>query len=58
MADAKVRGEAAGSQPVRLMLSCDKCRQKKIRCNGAKPACSSCQRCSAVCHYSPVGPRK
>ncbi|KAJ2618121.1 hypothetical protein H4S08_000045 [Coemansia sp. RSA 1365] len=58
MADAKARGEAAGSQPVRLMLSCDKCRQKKIRCNGAKPACSSCQRCGAVCHYSPVGPRK
>ncbi|KAJ2079818.1 hypothetical protein H4R24_003518 [Coemansia sp. RSA 988] len=58
MADAKARGEAPGPQPVRLMLSCDKCRQKKIRCNGARPACASCQRCGAVCHYSPVGPRK
>ncbi|KAJ2512514.1 hypothetical protein GGI11_004709, partial [Coemansia sp. RSA 2049] len=42
----------------RLMLSCDNCRKKKIRCNGGKPVCSSCQKNGAICHYSPVGPRK
>ncbi|KAJ2451433.1 hypothetical protein EV183_003614 [Coemansia sp. RSA 2336] len=44
--------------PVRLMLSCDNCRKKKIRCNGDKPICNSCQKSNIVCHYSPVGPRK
>ncbi|KAJ2156106.1 hypothetical protein GGF46_005410 [Coemansia sp. RSA 552] len=51
--------EPAGQQPpLRIMLSCDICRKKKIRCNGAKPECSNCQRTKAECHYSPVGPRK
>ncbi|KAJ1904424.1 hypothetical protein LPJ81_002498 [Coemansia sp. IMI 209127] len=45
-------------QQARLMLSCDNCRRKKIRCNGGKPLCTSCQRNGAPCHYSPVGPRK
>ncbi|KAJ1663216.1 hypothetical protein IW140_004439 [Coemansia sp. RSA 1813] len=45
-------------QSARLMLSCDNCRKKKIRCNGGKPVCTSCQRNGAPCHYSPVGPRK
>ncbi|KAI9479200.1 hypothetical protein LPJ55_000832 [Coemansia sp. RSA 990] len=44
--------------PVRLMLSCDNCRKKKIRCNGDKPVCNSCQKSNTLCHYSPVGPRK
>ncbi|KAJ2824879.1 hypothetical protein IWW50_003117, partial [Coemansia erecta] len=43
---------------VRLMLSCDNCRKKKIRCTGTKPACTSCQRSNTTCNYSPVGPRK
>ncbi|KAJ2499994.1 hypothetical protein GGH96_003105 [Coemansia sp. RSA 1972] len=43
---------------VRLMLSCDNCRKKKIRCDGTKPSCSSCTRSTTRCEYSPVGPRK
>ncbi|KAJ2666299.1 hypothetical protein IW148_001017 [Coemansia sp. RSA 1199] len=43
---------------VRLMLSCDNCRKKKIRCDGTKPSCSSCTRSTTQCVYSPVGPRK
>ncbi|KAJ2172129.1 hypothetical protein EV181_007695, partial [Coemansia sp. RSA 532] len=43
---------------VRLMLSCDNCRKKKIRCDGTKPSCSSCARSTTRCVYSPVGPRK
>ncbi|KAJ1945407.1 hypothetical protein GGF37_001714, partial [Kickxella alabastrina] len=49
---------SAHTQPVRLMLSCDNCRKKKIRCNGGKPNCASCNRTSTPCHYSPVGPRR
>ncbi|KAJ2833508.1 hypothetical protein GGI24_000822 [Coemansia furcata] len=44
--------------PLRLMLSCDNCRKKKIRCNGGRPECASCLRGGIDCHYSPVGPRK
>ncbi|KAJ2492820.1 hypothetical protein IWW37_001118 [Coemansia sp. RSA 2050] len=49
-------GESAS--PLRLMLSCDNCRKKKIRCNGGRPECASCVRGAIHCHYSPVGPRK
>ncbi|KAJ2860972.1 hypothetical protein GGH94_005198 [Coemansia aciculifera] len=51
---------AAGdsASPLRLMLSCDNCRKKKIRCNGGRPECASCLRGDIRCHYSPVGPRK
>ncbi|KAJ2691150.1 hypothetical protein IWW39_000210 [Coemansia spiralis] len=51
---------AAGdsASPLRLMLSCDNCRKKKIRCNGGRPECASCVRGLIHCHYSPVGPRK
>ncbi|KAJ2327284.1 hypothetical protein IWW51_001839 [Coemansia sp. RSA 2702] len=48
----------AESRPVRLMLSCDHCRKKKIRCDGGRPICTSCKRSHTVCNYSPVGPRK
>ncbi|KAJ2703450.1 hypothetical protein FB645_003890 [Coemansia sp. IMI 203386] len=51
-------GSGSSQQPVRLMLSCDNCRRKKIRCNGDKPECSNCAKSKAACHYSPVGPRK
>ncbi|KAJ2669917.1 hypothetical protein GGI25_005991, partial [Coemansia spiralis] len=57
MDGAKAQAEAA-QQPERLMLSCDNCRKKKIRCNGSKPACASCQKSGTRCNYSPVGPRK
>lgn len=46
------------SNPIRLMLSCDNCRRKKIKCNGDKPTCQCCQKQDVVCHYSPLGPRK
>ncbi|KAJ2788252.1 hypothetical protein GGI15_000057 [Coemansia interrupta] len=45
-------------QGQRLMLSCDNCRRKKIRCTGDKPSCTSCRKATIFCHYSPVGPRK
>ncbi|KAJ2473304.1 hypothetical protein GGI02_000952 [Coemansia sp. RSA 2322] len=49
---------AAPAASVRLMLSCDNCRKKKVRCNGGHPECTSCMRGGIQCHYSPVGPRK
>ncbi|KAI8323355.1 hypothetical protein GQ54DRAFT_258376, partial [Martensiomyces pterosporus] len=45
-------GSSTGTQPVRVMLSCDSCRRKKIRCNGGKPACDSCMKNGGDCHYS------
>ncbi|KAJ1919236.1 hypothetical protein H4219_002087 [Mycoemilia scoparia] len=46
-----------GSQ-VRLMISCDLCRRRKVRCDGIKPSCSGCIKANSACHYSPVGPRR
>ncbi|KAJ1734760.1 hypothetical protein LPJ61_000900 [Coemansia biformis] len=58
MTDFKPSAGVGAAQPVRLLLSCDNCRQKKIRCNGGKPVCANCQRIATPCHYSQVGPRK
>ncbi|OLY80862.1 Protein SIP4 [Smittium mucronatum] len=39
---------------VRLLLSCDRCRQRKVKCDGIKPSCSRCAKSEAGCHYSPI----
>ncbi|KAK0384054.1 hypothetical protein NLU13_8143 [Sarocladium strictum] len=38
-----------------VTLACDVCRRKKIRCDGARPACASCSRAAANCNYSQRG---
>ncbi|OMJ20595.1 putative transcriptional regulatory protein [Smittium culicis] len=40
--------------PVRLLLSCDRCRQRKVKCDGSKPSCGRCLRSEVGCHYSPI----
>lgn len=32
--------------------ACDKCRQRKIRCDSSRPRCDQCVRSGFVCHYS------
>ncbi|GAT23331.1 fungal specific transcription factor [Aspergillus luchuensis] len=52
----------AKQRPMRrkVALACDPCREKKIRCDGGKPICGSCDRKSygiAQCSYSMDNPR-
>ncbi|KAK7469053.1 hypothetical protein VKT23_003546 [Stygiomarasmius scandens] len=35
----------------RISLACHRCRQKKAKCNGSKPVCSSCEGANEECHY-------
>ncbi|KAF2714694.1 hypothetical protein K504DRAFT_445656 [Pleomassaria siparia CBS 279.74] len=38
--------------------ACLRCREKRIKCNEAKPTCNQCQRGLWVCQYKTVAPRK
>jgi hypothetical protein len=44
--------EAAESSLSRLSKggACNRCREKKIKCNGAKPTCNQCKRGLWTCH--------
>ncbi|PVV01577.1 hypothetical protein BB560_003999 [Smittium megazygosporum] len=44
--------------PVRLLISCDMCRQRKIKCDGSKPSCGRCLKMKVNCHYSPITERR
>ncbi len=39
-------------------LSCLRCREKKIKCNGVKPTCNQCRRGLWTCQYEVPGQRK
>ncbi|ORX71262.1 hypothetical protein DL89DRAFT_122630 [Linderina pennispora] len=34
-----------------LLHSCERCRQKKRKCSGDKPACTWCRKHNAICEY-------
>ncbi|PWA02913.1 hypothetical protein BB558_000918 [Smittium angustum] len=51
----KTRPEEA---PIRLLISCDMCRQRKVKCDGSKPSCGRCIRMGVNCHYSPITERR
>ncbi|KAJ0414176.1 hypothetical protein BJY00DRAFT_321207 [Aspergillus carlsbadensis] len=40
----------------RLRTACDLCRQKKISCDGAQPACETCRLAGVACNITPQGP--
>ncbi|KAL4795470.1 fungal-specific transcription factor domain-containing protein [Aspergillus venezuelensis] len=42
----------------KIALACNRCRGRKIRCDGAQPACSSCSQRNVVCVYDSKNPRK
>lgn len=41
------------SKQNRVAVACDKCRQRKIRCDAAKPQCKRCRELGHMCVYSP-----
>jgi hypothetical protein len=47
-------GSHAGSPRKRVRLACNRCRQKKVACNGQEP-CSQCRNVPHECEYA--GPR-
>ncbi|PVU95174.1 hypothetical protein BB561_001996 [Smittium simulii] len=44
--------------PIRLLISCDMCRQRKVKCDGLKPSCGRCSKMNVNCHYSPITERR
>ncbi|KAF5716657.1 NirA-like nitrate assimilation regulatory protein [Fusarium globosum] len=37
-----------------IALACESCRQKKVKCNGARPVCSQCRARKTECVYRPT----
>ncbi|KAJ1976444.1 hypothetical protein H4R35_002693, partial [Dimargaris xerosporica] len=50
--DLDRHGTSDDDGPQRRLQSCDLCRRKKIKCDGARPQCEKCQRSGVDCHYS------
>ncbi|ORX74254.1 hypothetical protein DL89DRAFT_220126, partial [Linderina pennispora] len=55
--------DAPAAAPVRkrLSLACTTCRQRKVKCDGARPSCKTCAKFNWPCIYQPSnrkrGPR-
>ncbi|PIL25362.1 transcription factor [Ganoderma sinense ZZ0214-1] len=50
-----------GAPRERIAIACDRCRARKMKCDGALPACSNCQRAAhqgVECHYEPEPGRR
>ncbi|RPD69868.1 hypothetical protein L226DRAFT_575336 [Lentinus tigrinus ALCF2SS1-7] len=48
-----------GKPRERVFVACDRCRVRKLRCDGAKPSCFNCQRVAGVkCFYDPTPKRR
>ncbi|RDB17989.1 hypothetical protein Hypma_000749 [Hypsizygus marmoreus] len=47
-----------GRNPRKTAVACNFCRGRKLRCNGAKPACSNCIVRKFQCEYVPVQRRR
>ncbi|SCU78707.1 LAME_0A05446g1_1 [Lachancea meyersii CBS 8951] len=46
------------SKNARLSQACDRCRMKKIKCDGAKPSCSACTKVGFKCRHSDMLSRR
>ncbi|KAJ2471033.1 hypothetical protein GGI02_002543 [Coemansia sp. RSA 2322] len=53
MAAAAAAG-SAHAPAARIDQACRMCRQRKVRCDGARPACGFCQTKRAECRYEPA----
>ncbi|KZV91800.1 hypothetical protein EXIGLDRAFT_749957 [Exidia glandulosa HHB12029] len=53
---ATKRGENGGARHTRP--ACDRCRARKYRCDGAKPACSHCESLALACLWSQQGAKR
>ncbi|QSS60289.1 quinic acid utilization activator [Histoplasma capsulatum] len=47
----------AGNKRKRVSKACDRCRGKKYRCDGLRPACLACRECGHDCSFDP-SPKK
>ncbi|KAG5418667.1 hypothetical protein I9W82_004195 [Candida metapsilosis] len=47
----KVTKEAKNNKRPRVVLACNRCRQRKTKCDGGQPACGSCVKRNAECVY-------
>ncbi|KAI1788175.1 hypothetical protein LXA43DRAFT_1161692 [Ganoderma leucocontextum] len=50
-----------GTPRERIAVACDRCRVRKMKCDGAQPACSNCQRAAhqgVECRYEPQPGRR
>ncbi|GLA74420.1 hypothetical protein AtubIFM55763_005662 [Aspergillus tubingensis] len=46
------RSRIVASPQIRTSRACDLCRQRKAKCNGAKPTCTQCEKFGTECRYS------
>ncbi|KAG5636185.1 hypothetical protein H0H81_008891 [Sphagnurus paluster] len=58
--DSDVRDDSTrkSRNPRKTAVACNFCRGRKLRCNGAKPACSNCMVRKFQCEYVPVQRRR
>ena len=45
--------DSKGPRRKRVSRACDRCRSKKDKCDGIRPACSACQASGQTCTYEP-----
>ncbi|EEP76577.1 predicted protein [Uncinocarpus reesii 1704] len=55
MEDAQEQG---GRRRKRVSRACDRCRSKKDRCDGRRPACLACQSSGSICSYDPSAKKR
>ncbi|SPO22635.1 uncharacterized protein UTRI_01313 [Ustilago trichophora] len=46
--------DGKGKTRARINMACIHCRHRKIKCDGAQPACATCVRLRRECEYEPV----
>ncbi|KAJ3110443.1 hypothetical protein HDU96_006619, partial [Phlyctochytrium bullatum] len=51
-ADADGRGDGGDSRKRRVVMACDACNRKKVKCDGGKPVCSNCAKSGISCSYA------
>ncbi|PGH28977.1 hypothetical protein GX50_08279 [[Emmonsia] crescens] len=47
-----------GTKRKRVSKACDRCRSKKYRCDGLRPACLACQESGHDCSYDPIAKKR
>ncbi|KLJ12073.1 hypothetical protein EMPG_12799 [Blastomyces silverae] len=47
-----------GSKRKRVSKACDRCRGKKYRCDGQRPACMACRESGHDCSYDPTAKKR
>ncbi|KAI8869228.1 hypothetical protein GQ42DRAFT_124036, partial [Ramicandelaber brevisporus] len=56
--DAAPSTSQQSSAALKVAKTCDRCRQRKIKCSGDRPTCTTCAKFDALCAYSHIAPRR